>query len=50
MKNLFIKGILLLLGALLVEPAAAQFNLKKALGGAAKVAQAATLTDRKSVV
>lgn len=45
MKNLFIKGILLLLGALLVEPAAAQFNLKKALGGAAKVAQAATLTD-----
>lgn len=45
MKNRLIKGALVLLCALLVEPAAAQFNLKKALGGAAKAAQAATLTD-----
>lgn len=45
MRNRLIKGALLLLCALLVKPAAAQFNLKKALGGATKVAQAATLTD-----
>ena len=49
MRNLWhiLRGALLVAGLLLVEPAAAQFNLKKALGGAAKVAQAAMLTDNQ---
>ena len=47
MRNLVIKGALLLLCALCAETAAAQFNLKKAIGGAAKAAQAATLTDEQ---
>lgn len=41
------QGALLLACALCVEPAAAQFNLKKAIGSAAKAAQAATLTDEQ---
>ena len=47
MRNfvLTIRGVLVIVGVLLVEPVAAQFNLKKALGGATKIAQAATLTD-----
>ena len=45
MKRLLIKGALLIVCALFVESASAQFNLKKAIGGAAKAAQAATLTD-----
>ena len=47
MKNLLIKGALLLVCALFVESASAQFNLKKALDGAAKVGQAVTLTDEQ---
>ena len=49
MRNLWIKGALLIVCALFAESAAAQFNLKKALGGAAKVAQAASLTDDQMV-
>ncbi len=45
MFKLLIDRMLLLLCLFLVEPATAQFNLKKALGSASKVAQAATLTD-----
>ncbi|MCM1300292.1 MAG: M48 family metallopeptidase [Alistipes senegalensis] len=47
MKNstTIIRWVCLLLCLLIVKPTAAQFNLKKALGGAAKAAQAATLTD-----
>lgn len=47
MKHLFttsLAALILLLGA---TPAAAQFDLKKALGGAAKAAQAVTVTDEQ---
>ncbi|MDE5694632.1 MAG: M48 family metalloprotease, partial [Alistipes sp.] len=45
MKNLFAKWAAALLLLTAAMPAQAQFNLKKAIGGAAKVTQAATLTD-----
>ncbi|MCM1108426.1 MAG: M48 family metallopeptidase [Clostridium sp.] len=45
MNRFMLKCAAVILGAALTTPAMAQFNLKKALGGAAKVAQAATLTD-----
>lgn len=45
MKKLLNKWAVVVLCALFANPAAAQFNLKKALGGAAKAAQAVTLTD-----
>lgn len=45
MKNLFAKWTAALLLLIAAMPAQAQFNLKKAIGGAAKVTQAATLTD-----
>ena len=41
------RGIVSLLCLLLIEPAAAQFNWKKALGGVSKVAQATMLTDEQ---
>ena len=46
MKNRkFLKVIVLLACVVLTVPAMAQFNLKKAIGGATKVVQAVTLTD-----
>ena len=46
MKNRkFLKVIVLLACVVLTAPAMAQFNLKKAISGATKVAQAVTLTD-----
>lgn len=46
-KNLLKTLALLLCLAGSLQPAAAQFNLKKALGGAAKAVKAATLTDEQ---
>lgn len=45
MKNLFSKLAVMLLCLTVSMPAMAQFNLKKAISGAAKATQAATLTD-----
>ncbi len=45
MKKTAIKFLLSFLCVATMVPASAQFNLKKALGGAAKAVQAATLTD-----
>lgn len=47
MKKTAIRLIIMTLAALTVTPAAAQFNLKKAVGAAAKTVQAATLTDKQ---
>ncbi|WP_304582430.1 M48 family metallopeptidase [uncultured Alistipes sp.] len=47
MNNLFAKIAVVLCMLTVSAPAMAQFNLKKAVGGAAKVAQAATLTDEQ---
>ena len=47
MKRTFTKAIVIMLCLLAATPAAAQFNLKKALSGAAKAAQAVTLTDEQ---
>ncbi len=48
MKNTgILKIVLLLLAAMCCLPASAQFNLKKALGGAVKATQAATLSDEQ---
>ncbi len=49
-QNLFMKLLKLLVVAMIfgiATPATAQFNLKKAISGAAKAAQAATLTDKQ---
>lgn len=43
----FLKVALLLMCAAFVTPAMAQFNLKKAISGAAKVTKAVTLTDEQ---
>ncbi|MDE6778993.1 MAG: M48 family metallopeptidase, partial [Alistipes sp.] len=45
MKRFFSKALFVLLCTTVSVPAMAQFNLKKAVSGAAKAAQAATLTD-----
>ena len=47
MKKIFIKPIMAVLCVSVAVPMSAQFNLKKAIGGAAKAAQAATLTDEQ---
>ena len=47
MKNSFAKWAAALLCLAAAMPAQAQFNLKKAISGAAKVTQAATLTDEQ---
>lgn len=47
MKNSFAKWAAALLCLVAAMPAQAQFNLKKAISGAAKVTQAATLTDEQ---
>ena len=47
MKHLFTISLAALFSLLGTAPAAAQFNLKKALGGAAKAAQAVTITDEQ---
>ena len=45
MKNLLLRIAVVAVCLTASAPVMAQFNLKKAVGGAAKVAQAATLTD-----
>ncbi|MDE7070000.1 MAG: M48 family metallopeptidase [Alistipes sp.] len=45
MNKFFVKSALILLCTVVSLPAMAQFNLKKALGGAAKATQAVTLSD-----
>lgn len=45
MKKFFAKSAVILLCTVVASPAMAQFNLKKALGGAAKATQAVTLSD-----
>ena len=45
--NRCVKWAVVLLASAVSMPAAAQFNLKKAIGGAAKATQAATLTDEQ---
>ncbi len=48
MKKTFFAGCLTLLASLVCTTSAmAQFNLKKALGGATKAVQAVTLTDEQ---
>lgn len=47
MKRFFLKVAVGLLGVCLAGPVMAQFNLKKALSGAQKVAQAVTLNDEQ---
>ncbi len=47
MNKMFAKIAVVLCCLTVSAPAMAQFNLKKAVGGAAKVAQAATLTDEQ---
>lgn len=47
MKKLLLKVGVALVALASFQPAAAQFNLKKAIGGAAKAAQAFTLTDKQ---
>ncbi len=47
MKNSALKFIIICIAALTSMPAAAQFNLKKAVSGASKAVQAATLTDKQ---
>ena len=47
MKQNFAKWTVVLLCTIVSWPATAQFNLKKALSGAAKAAQAVTLTDEQ---
>ena len=47
MKNLCEKFAIVLLFMMVSMPASAQFNLKKAIGGAAKATQAVTLTDKQ---
>lgn len=47
MKKMLLKAALLLLCLAVGVPAMAQFNLKKALSGAAKAAKAITLTDEQ---
>lgn len=48
MKNkMFLKVAILLVCSFLAVPSMAQFNLKKAISGATKVAQAVTLTDEQ---
>lgn len=47
MKKKMLKASLMMLFAALAVPATAQLNLKKAIGGAAKVTKAATLTDEQ---
>jgi len=47
MKNSFAKMAVMICCLAVSLPAAAQFNLKRAIGGAAKAAQAATLTDQQ---
>ncbi|MDE7379289.1 MAG: M48 family metallopeptidase [Paraprevotella sp.] len=45
MKRFIIKCVAIFFGATLTMPMMAQFNIKKAIGGATKVVQATTLTD-----
>ena len=45
MAKLFAKSLLAILCMMAVSPASAQFSLGKAIKGAGKVVQAATLTD-----
>ena len=45
MKKTAIKFLLSFMCVAAAVPASAQFNLKKAIGGATKAVQAATLTD-----
>lgn len=47
MKNLYVKLAVVLCGLTASVPASAQFNLKKALGSAAKATQAVTLNDEQ---
>lgn len=47
MNKMLLKAALLLLCLAVGVPAMAQFNLKKALSGAAKAAKAITLTDEQ---
>lgn len=47
MRNFVVKALGLLMLALVAMPVSAQFNLKKAVGGATKAVQAATLTDEQ---
>lgn len=47
MKKTFVKYFIAACCLLFVMPSKAQFNLKKAIGGASKVAQAVTLTDEQ---
>ncbi len=47
MKNLCEKFAIVLSFMMISMPASAQFNLKKAIGGAAKATQAVTLTDQQ---
>lgn len=47
MKRFLVKSAVALLCATAAVPATAQFNLKKAIGGAQKAVQAATLTDEQ---
>lgn len=47
MKKALLKVTVMLLCLAGVTPAMAQFNLKKAVGGAVKAAKAVTLTDEQ---
>ena len=47
MKKMLLKTVFMLLCLAVTMPAMAQFNLKKALDGAAKAAKAVTLTDEQ---
>lgn len=47
MKRIYLKAMLLLLCSIVVTPSMAQFNLKKAISGAAKATKAITLTDEQ---
>lgn len=47
MKQIYLKAMLLLLCSIIVTPSMAQFNLKKAISGAAKATKAITLTDEQ---
>lgn len=45
--QIYLKAMLLLLCSIVVTPSMAQFNLKKAISGAAKATKAITLTDEQ---
>jgi len=47
MKKITFSTIVMLACMAIATPAAAQFNLKKAVSGAAKVTKAVTLTDEQ---